>query len=68
MTVQQLYEETVRPLPAADRLRLATLILNEIPPQALVDYSDSWSEQDLREFSAAAWDQVDQTLAKARDA
>jgi hypothetical protein len=26
MTVDQIYEQTVRPLPAADRLRLATLI------------------------------------------
>jgi len=31
MTIEQLYDQAIKPLPAADRLRLATLILNEIP-------------------------------------
>ena len=37
MTVREIYEQAIKPLPAADRLRLATLILNDIPPQAVVD-------------------------------
>ncbi len=49
MTVEQLYEQAVKPLPNADRLRLATLILNDISPQAVTNYSDEWSEEDLRE-------------------
>ena len=31
MTVQQLYEQTIKPLPMADRYRLAVLILHDIP-------------------------------------
>ena len=44
MTVNQLYEQTIKPLSPAERLRLATLILNGIPPQSVVDYSDEWSD------------------------
>jgi hypothetical protein len=36
-SVEALYAQVVKPLPAADRLRLATLILNGIPPRAVVD-------------------------------
>ncbi|HBI46261.1 MAG TPA: hypothetical protein DDY78_25920 [Planctomycetales bacterium] len=51
MTIQEMYEQSIRPLPAPERLRLATLILNEIPPQAVVDYSDEWTEEDMRDFT-----------------
>ncbi len=51
MTIQELYDQSIRPLPAAERLRLATLILNDIPPQAVADYSDEWSEEDRRDFT-----------------
>ena len=30
MTIEQLYDETIKPLRASDRLRLAAMILNEI--------------------------------------
>ena len=42
--VQELYAREVRPLSAADRLRLATLILNDLPPETVVDSGDSWNE------------------------
>jgi hypothetical protein len=51
MTIQEMYEQSIRPLPAPDRLRLATLILNEIPPLAVVDYSDEWTEEDMRDLT-----------------
>ena len=51
MTIQEMYEQSIRPLPAPERFRLAVLILNDIPPLALVDYSDEWSEDDLRDWS-----------------
>jgi hypothetical protein len=38
--VDQIYEQTVKPLSMADRLRLVALILNDILPHAVVDYSD----------------------------
>jgi hypothetical protein len=62
MTVKQLYEQTIKPLSVADRLRLATLILNDIPPQAIVDYNDEWSEEDLHDFSRASWEYIDTHL------
>lgn len=52
MTVQELYNESIKPLPAADRLRLAANILNEIAPVTLeqagerpVDIAEEWSDK-----------------------
>jgi hypothetical protein len=62
MTVDQIYEQTVKPLSMADRLRLAALILNDILPHAVVDYSDAWSEEDLRDFRQASWEHINTLL------
>ncbi len=51
MDVAQLYAERVRPLSPADRLRLATLILNDIPAGALDNYRDEWTDEDIRDAS-----------------
>jgi len=54
----RIYEETVRPLPQQDRLRLAALILNDIAPAApppdapTVDESDDWTDEDKRDVTA----------------
>lgn len=55
MSVTEIYEREVKPLPAADRIRLATLILNDIAPQGVADYSTEWSEQDITEFTSQNW-------------
>lgn len=62
MNVHELYEQTIKSLPAADRLRLAVLILNDIPPQSVVDDTESWTEEDLQEFTQASWQHIDQQL------
>ena len=62
MNVHELYEQTIKSLPAAERLRLAVLILNDIPPQSVVDASEHWTEADLQEFTQASWQQLDQQL------
>jgi hypothetical protein len=62
MNVHELYEQTIKALPAADRLRLAVLILNDIPPQSVVDDSESWTEEDLQAFTQASWQHIDQHL------
>ena len=54
MTVQDIYNQTVRPLSPSDRLRLATLILSEIAVSS-VDISDRWNDDDYRDFSRATW-------------
>ena len=62
MNVQEIYEQTIKSLPAAERLRLAVLILNDIPPQSVVDASESWTEADLQEFTQTSWQHIDQHL------
>lgn len=49
MTVKEIYDQTIKPLPVAERLQLATLILSEIPPCSAVDHDDDWSAEDMRE-------------------
>lgn len=68
MNVHDLYEQQIKSLSAADRLRLAVLILNDIPPQSVVDASDSWSEDDLQDFAQASWQHIDQNLDNEEDA
>jgi hypothetical protein len=62
MNVQELYEQTIKTLPAAQRLRLAALILNDIAPPSEVDDSDSWTEEDLQDFTQMSWQSIDQHL------
>lgn len=47
-TAQEIYTQVVRDLSPTERLRLATLILNEFVGQqpASVDHSDTWTEED----------------------
>ena len=51
-TADEIYIQIVKPLPPSERLKLATMILNDIPPQSVVDYSEEWTEQDMRDFTA----------------
>jgi hypothetical protein len=52
MTIERIYNESVKPLAPSERFRLATLILSEIPPQSVVDIRDAWDEEDMRGISA----------------
>ncbi len=47
-TAQEIYTQVVRDLSPTERLRLATLILNELVGQQLpaVSQSDAWTEED----------------------
>jgi hypothetical protein len=47
-TAQDVYTQIIQSLPASERLRLATLILNELVQQdsPSIDHSDTWAEQD----------------------
>jgi hypothetical protein len=59
MGIEQIYEKTIRPLPAGERLRLARLILDGIPAEAVADFSDEWSDEDLRDLSVASLSRAD---------
>jgi hypothetical protein len=52
MTIEEIYDESIKPLAPSERFRLATLILSEIPPQSVVDIRDVWDEEDMRDISA----------------
>jgi hypothetical protein len=58
VTVAELYESEIKRLPVIDRLELAKLILSGIPSTSIVDVSDEWTDEDLRDFSDATWQRV----------
>ena len=60
----QIYDQTIKPLPVSDRLKLAKLILNGIPPQSVVDYGDEWSDEDYRDFNKSNWEHIDKRLVR----
>ena len=51
-TAEEVYDQIIKPLPASERLKLATMILNDISPRSVVDYSEEWSEEDMRDLTA----------------
>jgi hypothetical protein len=60
MSVQDIYHTSIKSLPAVDRLRLAKMILNDIPVESLFDFSDSWTDEDLADFTKAGWRNADE--------
>jgi hypothetical protein len=67
MTVVEFYNQSVKQMPAAERLRLAALILNDIAPD-MVQSNDEWSEEDLADFTRAGWVQIDARAGESEDA
>jgi len=61
-TLQQIFEETRRSLNSSERFQLATLLLNDIPPQSFVDYSTEWSDEDLSDFRLAGEQHINLAL------
>jgi hypothetical protein len=53
-TAQEIYRQVVSNLSPTERLRLATLILNDLVQQNLsvIDYSDTWTEQDQLDLAS----------------
>jgi hypothetical protein len=53
-TAQEIYSGSVKDLPASERLRLAAMILDELSETtaAALDYSDEWSDQDVRDLGS----------------
>lgn len=61
MNLAELYNREIKSLSAADRLRLARLILDDIPPESMVDYREEWNDEDLHDFTRAAVDRWDES-------
>jgi hypothetical protein len=53
-TAQEIFTGVVQELPSSERLRLATLILEDLTSSVatVLDYSDEWSDEDLRDLTA----------------
>ncbi len=51
--IQEIYQNIVATLPLSNRLRLAALILNDLAQQnvAVIDASDTWTEQNQLELT-----------------
>ena len=55
VTAKELYEEKVLQLPIKERLLLAAMILNDITAtDEKIEFSDTWTEEDLQDLSAFA--------------
>jgi hypothetical protein len=54
LNAQFVYESSVMALPKSEQLKLAALILEELTATSapVLDFSDSWSEEDLRDLTA----------------
>ena len=48
---KEVYSQVVKTLPPSERFKLAAMILNDISPRAVVDYSEEWTEEDMRDFT-----------------
>ena len=68
MTIREFYEQSIKSLPPADRYELATIILGEIPRQAIVDYREEWSDEDLKDFTRSSWRRVESEAGYEHDA
>lgn len=62
MSIEQLYDEAIRGLSVEDRIRLASLIMWECAGTGSLDYREDWSDDDLREFTAAGWQHIERRL------
>jgi hypothetical protein len=56
MSARDVYDKSIRQMPAIDRLRLASLILDDLAGSggAGLDISDEWNEQDMHDLAAFA--------------
>ena len=53
--VESTYNDVVKTLSSSQRLELAARLLNGVVSENVVDERDEWSDEDLRDFSAASF-------------
>lgn len=62
MTVEQLYNDSIRPLPQDERIRLIAIIANDMTFGE--NYSGEWTEEDMREWSQASLQRFEEEHAE----
>ena len=63
MTVEEIYKATTV-LSANEKLQLARRLLSDIPSESIVDYSETWSEEDIREATLYSLRYADTSLGE----
>jgi hypothetical protein len=53
-TAQEVYETYVQSLSITERLRLASMILNDVTPALPIDEGDAWSDEDMLDLTVFA--------------
>jgi hypothetical protein len=68
-TAQEVFARDVRDLPLSERLRLASLILQEVTQSGvvIVEQSESWSEQDKQDLIAFSLEHASRIYPEAED-
>ncbi len=67
--IQDLYDARVRPMPPAERLQLARLIIDDLAPSDKpLDVSDDWSDDDLADLTAFSAQQATRSSDDVRSA
>ena len=64
-TAQEVFATSVHDLSAPERLRLASMILQDLTH--VVDQTDAWSEQDQRDLTAFSLQHADQLYPEDED-
>ena len=63
MTIEEIYKAAM-PLPASEKLQLARRLLSDIPSESIIDYSEIWSEDDIREATLHSLDHAETSLGE----
>ena len=63
MSVEEVYEVAVRPLPFGEQMRLATYIAWKCAKSGPIHYSDEWTDEDMSDFTAASIAEFDRREA-----
>ena len=62
MSAVELYEHTVKQMPSSERLRLASMILNDLLPSGAIDDATEWTADDMADATKASVARLDREL------
>jgi len=69
-TVLELYETRLKPLSVVERLQLAQLLMSDLvksAPRWSIDFSEEWSDEDMRDATRASLAYVAQSFGEQQD-
>lgn len=63
-TARELYSDQVQNLPVSEQLQLATMILQGLTASAAANYSEEWSDEDLRDLTSFSLRQARESVGE----